>query len=209
MTLALGAASVHCHIQNISYSTELGKYFHVKEGRITTCVISPCFNHNKQRRIRLFLPARTPFPIIFQMVLWQTDSPRPGVDGQAKPRWVRRGRRFGNHYHLFPSLVAGLKKFITGTQKHIQQAYGTSAPACVRCLFFFNLPCKCRCGCHTAQSSGSDVWLRGRVLPSGDSCSSYSLSWRREDTVSETKARTCLQIFKGIYSCVLSFVASS
>lgn len=137
MTLGLGAASVHCHIQNISYSTELGKYFHVKEGRITTCVISPCFNHNKQRRIRLFLPARTPFLIIFQMVLWQTDSPRPGVDGQAKPRWVRRGRRFGNHYHLFPSLVAGLKKLITGTQKHIQQAYGTSAPACVRCLFFF------------------------------------------------------------------------
>lgn len=71
--------------------------------------IFPIFCHDKQRYIQLFLLAREPFPIIFQMVLWQLDSPRPSVDGQAKPRRVRRGRCFGNNYHLLPSLVAGLR----------------------------------------------------------------------------------------------------
>lgn len=65
------------------------------------------------------------------------------------------------------------EKFSTDTQNLITQASLNTRTCEIVGLY---LPCRCRCGCRTVQSSGSDVWLRGRVLPLGDSCFSYSLN---------------------------------
>lgn len=104
--------------------------------------------------------------------IFQPDSPGPSVDGQAKPRRVGRGRRFGNNYHILPSFVTDLR-----SSAQTLRTSSTFTYAHVAFLGFY-LPCKCRCGCRIGQSSGSGVWLHGRVPPLGDSCFSYSLSWK-------------------------------
>lgn len=154
--------------------------------------IFPVFHLNEWIRLRLFAVARKSFPIIVQI-----GSMAAGLT-QTKHRWPSQTTvsqtRLSFWEPLLPPFLPHSRpeKFNTDTQNHVKLIHHVHV-----CLY---LPCKCRYGCHTAQSSGTDVWLHGRVLPLDGSCFSYSLNWKWEYTELGTKTIICLLInIKGMY----------
>lgn len=163
--------------------------FQLKHRLITFC---PFFHLNEWLCLRLFVLANKSFPITVQI-----GSMAAGLT-QTKHRWpsqttVSQMRLSFWEQLLPPSLPHSRpEKFNKDIQNYVKLIHYVHI-----CLY---LLCKCICGCHTEQSSGTDVWLHGRVLPLGGSCFSYSLNWKGEHIESGTKTRIWLLTnIKGMY----------